>query len=409
MDAKITKEGIIKAGKSRWLYLLLGFVLLLLLGLIYAWSVFVAPLEQEFGWSRSETSMAFSICMSMFCVGGLVTGFLSKRVSLKIPVLICAGLIFIGFFMASRINTLSGLYISYGVLVGTGVGMAYNALLSMLLKWFPDKQGFASGLLLMGFGFGGMVLGTVCTELIMQIGWRTTFAGIGIIFAIIVFLGALLVKAPPANMIFPKNESKKKAEQEEGLDISGIQMVKRPAFIMFFFWASILSAAGLMLIGHATPLALGLGVPVATAAVLAGIISVLNGLGRVIMGVGFDMLGRKTVMRMVSCGFIISPLILLFAIQTGNIVLLTLGFALTGLSYGGIMPTNTGVISNFYGMKNYSINFSILNINIIVASFSGPYLAGVMQTATNSYVGMTIVMIAFGIVAFVLSSLIKKP
>ena len=145
----------------RWLYLALGVGLLLCLGLIYAWSVFRAPLEAEFGWSKAQTSVTFSISMMMFCLGGLASGMLTGRKGPRFTLTACALFLLAGFAMASRIHTLPGIYVSYGGFCGFGVGLGYNATISTIMRWFPDKQGLVSGITLMGFGFGGMLLGTL--------------------------------------------------------------------------------------------------------------------------------------------------------------------------------------------------------------------------------------------------------
>jgi len=396
------------AVRVRWGHLVIAMVLLLLLGLIYAWSIFVVPLEEEFGWQRDQTTLAFSICMSTFCLGGLVAGFISKRMPPRVSIILCAVFVFIGFMTASRLNSLINLYVSYGGFVGFGVGLAYNAIISTVLKWFPDKQGFASGLLLMGFGFGGMVLGTASTMLIETMGWRNTFAILAVLFGVVILAASFVLRTPPSDAQFPVVQAKKVSDGT-GLELTTGEMLRRPTFYCFFLWAVVLTAAGLVLIGHATPLATSCGADFATAAAMAGTISVCNGAGRVAVGFIFDIVGRKAVMAIVSGGFIVSSLILLLAINNGSIVLLTVGFLCTGFCYGGVMPTNSTVISKFYGMKNYSMNFSIINLNIIIASFGGPYLASTMQMASGTYATTAILILVFGVVALFLGFLIRKP
>lgn len=138
----------------RWLYLLLSVVLLLCLGLIYAWSIFRVPLESEFGWSKAETSITFSISMMMFCLGGVVSGVLTERRGVRTTLILCAVLLAAGFMSASGVHSLWGIYAAYGGLAGLGAGLGYNAVISTIVKWFPDRQGFVSGMSLMGFGFG---------------------------------------------------------------------------------------------------------------------------------------------------------------------------------------------------------------------------------------------------------------
>lgn len=145
------------------------------LGLIYARSVFVRPLENEFGWLRSETSMIFSISMVGLCVGCLIAGFTARKISPRIIMIISAVLISCGFYLASQVETLNGLFLRYGVLCGVGVGLGYNAIMGSVLRWFPDMQGILSGILLMGFGFGGSIFGSVAVWMMDAMGWRKTF------------------------------------------------------------------------------------------------------------------------------------------------------------------------------------------------------------------------------------------
>lgn len=394
------------APKKRWFLATLSIFVLLLLGLVYAWSIFVAPLEQEFGWLRSETSMAFSICMSMFCVGGVFSGLMLRRFHTRVVIVVCALCLLGGFVMASKVTSLTGLYVSYGLLVGFAVGAGYNAILSAVLRWFPEKVGMVSGLLMMGFGFGGMVLGTVGSTLIESIGWRATFMSIGVVFAAVILLAALFIAPPKTSKATPKGADGKKTPN---LEVETREMLKMPSFWIFFCWSVALSAAGLMLIGHAVPLLRGLGTQPERAAFLAGFISISNGLGRVTMGFAFDRLSYKWVMCIVSCGFIISGTILFCALSASSTPLAIAGFILTGLSYGGVLPTNSSVINTFYGMHNYSINFSMINTCLIIASFLGPYLAGVLHTTNGNYNAMMLLMVGFGGLGLALSLILRKP
>lgn len=390
---------------TRWLYVAVGFVLLLFLGLIYAWSIFVAPLEGEFGWSRSETSMAFTICMCMFCIGGFVTGLLSRRRPPALAIRLCAVFVLAGFLLTSRVNSLPMLYISYGGFVGFGVGLAYNAVISTVTKWFPDKTGLISGLLLMGFGAGGMVLGTVSTSLMGILGWRGTFAGIGVVFFALILAASFLIKPPPEGYARPGAS----ATQEAANEFETREMLRQPSFWLFFLWEVLLTAAGLALIGHASPCAVDMGILPAKAAFYAGLISICNGGGRVVVGAVFDKLGRRLTMLIVSGGFVVSGLILMLALSRRSEAILVAGYVCTGLSYGGVMPCNSTVTGKFFGRANYSMNFSMVNMNILIASPLGPYLAGVLQGMSGSYFTTFVTMAVFGGLAFLLNLLIRQP
>lgn len=146
--------------RNRTLQLVYGMFVLLFLGLIYAWSVFVTPLEQEFGWVRSQTSLISTFSMSSFCVGGFISGLVLRKRSPRFVLRMAAICMLAGFALASRTQNLWHIFLSYGVLCSLGVGFGYNVTVGITAKWFPEKPGLCSGLLLTGFGFGALLLGT---------------------------------------------------------------------------------------------------------------------------------------------------------------------------------------------------------------------------------------------------------
>jgi OFA family oxalate/formate antiporter-like MFS transporter len=385
------------------LYLAESAVLLLFLGLVYAWSNFVKPLEVEFGWLRSQTSLAFSICMSFFCVGGFVSGLILRRHSTRPVMFLCALCVSSGFLLASRLTSLPGLYMTYGVLVGLGIGFGYNCTISTVVKWFPEKPGFVSGLTLMGFGLGGMVLGTVSTAMITAFGWRATFLQLGVAFGVLIVLCAFLVKAPPR-----RARSSAALENGGAAGMTTTQMIKRRSFWIFFSWAVLLAAAGLALIGNASSLAIDMGSSLETASLLTGLVSVFNGTGRVVMGFLYDKIGRGKSMCAISLGLVAAFTFIIFALEGRSLALLAAGYICVGFSFGGIVPINTAVCYSFYGSENYAMNFSIVNSHVIVSSFLGPFLTGSLQTMSGSFIGAAVVMILFGATGFVLSLLLKQ-
>ena len=191
---------------KRWLYLGTGTLALLFLGLIYAWSIFRTPFGELFpDWSISQLSLTFTISMIFFCLGGFAGGIMSKSLSVRTRFLIAAIMLFIGFFAVSMVNTenssasLTMLYIFYGVFGGGGVGVGYNTVIGTINKWFPDKVGLASGIMLMGFGLGGLVLGSVVNSLIGSAGLLQVFRILGIIIAVVCVLAAFIIKVPSAD------------------------------------------------------------------------------------------------------------------------------------------------------------------------------------------------------------------
>lgn len=153
-------------------------------------------------------------------------------------------------------------------------------------------------------------------------------------------------------------------------------MLRRRNFWIYFVWAIILSAAGLAIINSSAPYAqLFVGENLTLAASIAGIVSIANGVGRVIFGGMFDKVGYRLTMLVDCVAYVIAALVLMASFGTKSMVILVIAFILIGLAYGGVTPTNSAFIAYFFGRENYAVNFPIVNLNLIIASFLGPMWA----------------------------------
>ena len=242
----------------RLLYFFVAFVLLMFFGLIYAWSLFVDPLEAEFGWDRSATSVVFTLSIITFCAGMLVAGALEERTSPRTVMLITAACLGLGLIASAFTESLPFIYATYGVLVGAGVGLGTDVVMSVTLKWFPDKQGLASGAMLMGFGGGTMLLSPVVTTMLGTLGWRLTFGALGVIFAVLVGAGAFIMKLPTPEYVRPLLEKARQNATVAAVDMTGGQMVRTPTFWVFMVYLMLVTCGGLALISQAVPAAMEL-------------------------------------------------------------------------------------------------------------------------------------------------------
>jgi OFA family oxalate/formate antiporter-like MFS transporter len=399
---------------NRWVYAIVGVVTLLLAGLVYAWSVMTNAIgASRPEWTKGELSLAFTLVMTMFCIGCLIAGFLSKKVAPKYYVMLGAVLFLVGFFVASMAGTsLALLYIGFGVLCGLGAGFSYNAVMSTISAWFPDKQGLISGILLMGFGLSSFIVGKIFTAVTPSDGsdaWQTTFRVFAVVLFVVLMICSFFFVRPGADFV-PPTTAKKKIVREPALDINSKQMIKQPSFWLYFIWAIVISAAGLVLVSQANGIAKEVGTTVdqGTIATVVGLISIMNGIGRVIFGGLFDKKGYRPTLLLVMILFIVASLILIGALKTGSFALIVVGFLVGGFAYGGVTPTNSAIISDFYGRTNFPLNFSLINTNLIIASFAST-IAGNLYDKTQSYMSAIIMMIAVTVVGFIVFLGIKRP
>lgn len=243
---------------NRWTYAVVGVIVLLLAGLVYAWSVFSSPIAAYFSdWTKAQLSLTFTICMAFFCVGGFVGGLLAGKVDVKINVWASAVLFFVGFFLASKSTSTTMLYLGYGVLGGFASGLVYNAVMSTVSRWFPDKPGLISGILLMGFGFGSFFVGKIYQAMTPAgpgiDAWRNTFFIFGIVLLVVIAVCGMFFVKPTAEDLAEIKVEKAggKKSGSAGSEMTPMEMLKTTSFWIYFIWAILLSAAGLALISQA--------------------------------------------------------------------------------------------------------------------------------------------------------------
>ena len=289
------------------------------------------------------------------------------------------------------------LYLGFGILCGLGAGFAYNAVMSTMSLWFPDKQGLISGILLMGFGLSSFIIGKVFAAVTPSDGtdkWQATFRVLGIIIVIVMVICSFFFVKPEAGYNPGAGSAKAKAVREPACEVNTGKMATMPTFWFYYIWAILVSAAGLALVSQASGIASQVGTTVSDGniATVVGLISIFNGIGRVIFGGLFDKKGYRFTMILVS----------------GNFAFIVIGFVVGGLAYGGVTPTNSAIISDFFGRENYSMNFSLINTNLLIASFAST-IAGKLYDASGSFMTTIFMMIIVTVLGFVVSFGVRRP
>ena len=397
---------------KRWLYLATATLTLLFLGLIYAWSIFRTPLNELFpDWTISQMSLTFTISMIFFCLGGFAGGLMSKKFSVRTRFLISAVMLFVGFFAVSTVKTsapaasLTMLYVFYGVFGGGGVGLAYNAVIGTLNKWFPDKVGLASGIMLMGFGLGGLVLGSVVNSMIGSMGILPVFRILGIVIAVICVLAAFIIKAPSEQdsvslaQLAAAAKGPVSQNAPAAKDYSAGEMLKTARFWFFTVWAILLNSAGLLVINSAANISVAFG----GTAVLGMIVSLFNGAGRIIAGNNFDRFGRKAATIVNNSFMLAAGIFLTLGGMSGKYAFILIGLIFVGLAYGGCPTITSAYINKAFGPANFPTNFSIANFSLIPAATIGPMISSaLLEAAGGSYNTNFYAIIGFSAAALVM-------
>lgn len=393
---------------KRWPILVLGTAVMFFSGIIYAWSILKAPLQEEFFWSASQLALNFTLTMCMFCIGGVISGLLLSKVSLKLLLGLAGIMSGIGFITASGIGAegLGKLYLSYGILSGLGIGIGYNAIISVVNEWFPDKKGTSSGVLMMSFGASALIFGNIANYMISSpIGWRNTFKILGTLTGITLLLAAAFMRHPS-----DEDSISRKKEETAGTktqkNYTPREMIRRPVFLRFFLFLVLACAVGNSTISMARDVAISVGAQTGVAALLAGVLSLCNGGGRLLAGMLFDRCGQRITMTIDGVVTIIAPVVMLIAIHSHSVAICAAGLCLTGLSYSFQPPVTSSVVSSFYGTEHFSINYSIANLMMIPTSFVAT-IDGVLYTVTGSYAAPFALLLVFSVISFMLNLSIR--
>jgi OFA family oxalate/formate antiporter-like MFS transporter len=368
---------------KRWPPLLGGVLLNLALGAFYAWSVFVLPLEQAFGWSRQQTSWVFTIAVIATVAAFVLGGRMQDTRGPRLCGVIGATLVGLGFSLASLTTSLALLYTAFGCVVGVGNGIGYAAPMPMASKWFPDRRGLAVGLTVAGYGAGAALSGPLAAALIDQLGWRVTFRVLGLVLFAVGLTGAWLMKNPPPEFAVAGPVASRAAAGPGRRDVSTRAMVRTPTFYALWMAYCLGATAGLMTISQLVPFARGTGLSAMAATCALTVGAVGDGSGRVVSGWLSDTLGRVTTLRAAMLGAALAmPALLVW--RTEVVPFYVLVAAVYGC-YGTLMSVFASTTADFYGTRHLGCNYGVLCTSWGTAGVLGPLIGSRVFDATGEY------------------------
>lgn len=368
---------------SRYRYIMIGFATLLFMGVGLAWSIFVVPVETLFGWTRAQTSLVFTINILCFSVGSILAGVLSKHFKYQHILKLAAILIALGFILSGSVKEVWQLYLTYGVIAGSGIGMGYNCIISSCPIWMPEKSATATGLLLMGYALSTAIFGPVLNTLINSVGIVNTFRILGALCGSCIFFFSFFIRIPTLEEASQLPQAPKKSTSKESIITS--DMIKMPVFWVYLVISMIFAGVGLVITNHNAPiLTEDLLMSASSASLIISIVSITNGVARFCWGMLFDKLGVQKCITMIGIFSILTIGGVYLGYQTKSLVLYIISACLVMVVYGGNATTSPAIIRSLFGNRTFSLNFSVASLNAIPASFI-PTIIGSLQTINNSY------------------------
>ena len=385
----------------RWPVLVGGSLLNVAIGTYYAWSVFVPPLEKEFGWSRTQTSNVATIDMVMLATTFLAAGFILRRVGPR-PIAFFGGLVFsLGLFFASFTHSLTTLYITWGLMVGTGLGFGYLTPITVGSLWYPHQRGLVNGLAIGIFAAGSGIFGPLAGVLIDRVGWRETFQILAVVFFAFTMVGAYLLKDPPVGWEAPAAKPRRGDESPHkiaNVDVPTAEVVRMPSFYKLWIAYALGTTAGTMVISQLVPFAQSAGLSARDAAFAITVGAVGSATGRFFSGWMSDHFGRLFTLRgIIFVSMLATPALYLLREDESFFYLL---LYVVYYCYGTQLSVYTALAGDFYGTKYLSTNYGLLLMAWGFAGILGPQIGSQVFVATGSYQTAF-----FGAAVFALASL----
>jgi len=394
-------------GINRWWRVVGALLMNLSLGSLYAWSIFVAPLEKEFKWDRAQTSTVFTIAVFVFGMSFVIAGRLQDKLGPFVISVIGSVFLGLGLVLASRTDSLAWIYITLGGIMGFGNGFGYATPIPVLSKWFPDRRGLAVGLAVAGYGAGSAILAFVVPPMLKAVGWRGTFLWLGIAYFIATMIGAFLLKNPPVGWK-PAGWSPAPASKvvATARDYTPLEMIKTRQFPLMWIAYCLGATAGLMTISQLVPYAKSIGLP-ATAATMTLLIGAFgNAGGRIFSGFLSDKIGRLQTLRLMIAGSAI-----LMAIVANISALAFVYVALFGIyyCYGTQLSVFPSTTADFFGTKNLGVNYGWVFTAWGIAGIVGPMIGGYMFKTYHNYTAAFYTAGILAVVAFLAILLANRP
>lgn len=379
---KLTKQDNTIPGQ-RWGYVILGIIIMMCLGTVYSWSVFRIHVEELYNVGTTQSGFPYMVSLAFYALFMFLTGKHLDKYSPRLIIFFGSILVAIGWILSAYAPNIYILTITYGVVIGAGVGIVYGAPMTVVARWFPEKKGLVVGLILTGFGLSPLITAPVARYLIETYGIVQSFKILGISFGIIIPILSYPFRYPCDN---DYKYLKTKSNINENIKyVNTEKMIKSKSFKGLYFSFIIGTMIGLMLIGMTSNVGIELiKLPSKTVTLLISLFAVFNGISRPIFGWITDKLSPKKAMR-ISYGLSIVASLLMLMADEGSLGLFIIAFSIFWFNLGGwlaIAPTST---LNIYGIKYYSKNYGVVFTAYGIGAIIGVLASGLLMDFLNSY------------------------
>jgi OFA family oxalate/formate antiporter-like MFS transporter len=400
-------------GSNRgWIVTFAGTGINLALGILYTWSVISKGVPAAWNWSETDKSLPYAIACLVFCLVMIPAGRMQDKIGPRIVATIGGILVGMGLILASRTTTPMGYILGFGVLAGAGIGFGYASATPPAVKWFPDaKTGLIAGLVVSGFGLASVYAAPLAKWLTTSYGLPTMVLAFGIGFLVVVVGLAQLLAPPPKGYVPPGSRPVEAAGLARNKDFAPGEMLRTWQFYVLWFLYASGAGAGLMIISKLAKIALDQA-GISLGFVLVAVLAVGNGAGRIAAGTLSDRIGRKAMLFI--CFAAQAVLIILLSLTSegsflAQPVVLALLSALIGANYGANLALFPSITKDYYGLKNFGVNYGLVFTAWGLGGFMLALLAGRVYDQTQAFTFAYYCSAGLLVAAALLTFLIRPP
>jgi MFS family permease len=372
-----------------------------------SFGVFFKPIMEEMAWSSATLSVAYSL--SIFVEGGvgIIMGIITDRLGPKMVIILCGFLLGLGFFLASRIETLWQMYLVFGLLIGTGFSGVFVPLVTNLARWFFTRRNVMTGVVLAGTGIGTLLSGPLANWLISAYDWRQSYIIFGIVSFCVFILAGLFLKRDPSRVGqmpdgIPSSENRKPHADSTGFSLNQALSTRQfwlTAFMFFCF-----GFCGFSITVHIVPHVIESGRSAATGASVLATFGGASILGRLAIGFISSRLGNKMTF---TAGYILNAAVILWLAFTGQTWGFFLFTVIFGFCVGGVSSLYAPLVAELFGLKWHGLIFGACGFLAMVGGTIGPILTGYIFDVTGRYQLAFITLSGISIIGMIFSLLIK--
>ena len=394
---------------NRWNQLILGIIAMMAISSPqYVWTLFTGPLNQKLGTTLAELQWTFSLLIILQTWFSPFQAYLVDRFGPRTLISIGALLSGASWIASAYVDNLWALYFTYGVIGGFGTGIIYVGIIGLMVRWFPDRRGLATGLAAAGYGFGAFFTSFPIDSMIKSSGYAHTFIVWGIVQAVIGVLAAQWLRVPPENyQLESAAPPAAVASQQTRRSYSPRQMLKSPVFYLLFVMMSMMSTSGLMVTSNVGPFAKEFGVAdmlvlgMAALPLSLTLSRVTNGLTRPFFGWVSDHIGRESTMALAFSLEAVAILVLFAYINQPALFVVLTGLVFFG--WGEIFSLFPSTLTDTFGPKFAATNYGFLYIAQGVGSILGGPAAAFLKQSTGSWTAVFIVVAVLDVITALLA------